>query len=79
MRIAAYGPELVATMKGALDVAWSSLSLEQREHTSKSLLASRILSAAAQGEQDAQQLTAAALNGHPRELVGLNERLSPTV
>jgi len=76
MRIAAYGPELVTTMNVALDAAWSSLSLEQREHASRSLLASRILTAAAQGEQDARRLTAAALNGHPGKL---NERLTPTV
>jgi hypothetical protein len=60
-----FAPDMIQTMRVALDVAWESLSLKQREQTPKSLLASRILDAAAGGEVDPSRLVIAALVSVP--------------
>jgi hypothetical protein len=49
-------------MQVALDVAWDSLSPEEQAQSSRSLLASLILKAAAMGEHDPARLILAALN-----------------
>jgi hypothetical protein len=51
----------VAILKETLEDAWASLSLEKRAAMSRSLLAERILKAAAQGERDPRRLLDAAL------------------
>lgn len=53
--------ETVALLKEILEDAWTCLRPEQREHLSRSLLAERILKAAAQGERDRERLLDAAL------------------
>jgi hypothetical protein len=60
-----FPPETINVMRVALDVAWNYLSKEQRKDTPKSLLASRILDAAAGGETDVAQLVRAALVSVP--------------
>ena len=56
-----FPPDKIRIMQVALDVAWNYLSAQQREDTPKSLLASRILDAAAVGETDPGRLVIAAL------------------
>jgi hypothetical protein len=51
----------VALLREAVEDAWVRLRPEQRETTSRSLLAERILKAAAKGERDPQRLLDAAL------------------
>jgi hypothetical protein len=46
-----------------LDRAWASLPPSQRVRTSRSVLAERILKAAAKGERDTDRLRACALMG----------------
>jgi hypothetical protein len=58
---ASYQPELIELMKTALDEAASLLPEAKRTSAMKVKLASRILSAAAQGVRDPMQLRAAAL------------------
>jgi hypothetical protein len=53
----------VALLREAVEDAWVCLRPEQRETMSRSLLAERILKAAAQGERDPQRLLGAALIG----------------
>jgi hypothetical protein len=58
----------VALLRETVEDAWACLRPEQRETISRSLLAERILKAAAQGERDPQRLLDAALErnaGHP--------------
>ena len=55
-----FPPDKITIMQVALDVAWNYLSVEQRENTPKSLLAARILDAAAGGETDPGRLVIAA-------------------
>jgi hypothetical protein len=57
-----YSPDTIKIMQVALDVAWDSLSPEDQAQSSRSLLASRILKAAAMGEHDPARLILAALN-----------------
>ncbi|HEY2757282.1 MAG TPA: hypothetical protein VGJ01_16265 [Pseudolabrys sp.] len=54
--------ETVSVLREILDDAWACLSPEQQEKVSRSLLAERILKAAAQGERDREQLLDAALD-----------------
>jgi hypothetical protein len=53
----------VALLRETVEDAWVCLRPEQRETISRSLLAERILKAAAQGERDPQRLLGAALMG----------------
>jgi hypothetical protein len=53
--------ETVSVLKEILDDAWASLRPEQQATMSKSLLAARILKAAAAGERDRWRLKDAAL------------------
>jgi hypothetical protein len=56
-----YDPEAIETLKKALDDAWSQLNAKQRERIPRTLLAQRILKAAAKGERDPRRLRASAL------------------
>jgi hypothetical protein len=47
-----FDPETVALLRTTLDRAWESLPASQQAVTSRSILAERILKAAAQGERD---------------------------
>jgi hypothetical protein len=55
-----YDPEMVALLRQVLDETWEALSPQQRAITSKSELALRILTIAAQGEIDPARLHARA-------------------
>jgi hypothetical protein len=57
----AYDPEMVATMIAVLDQAVAALPPDQRGQERKTLIASKILSAAAAGERDPLRLKAAGL------------------
>jgi hypothetical protein len=56
-----FDPETIELMRSALDAAWASLTPEQQASVSRSLLAQRILRAAARGERDLVRLRARAL------------------
>jgi hypothetical protein len=56
-----FDPETVALLRTTLDRAWASLPPSQRAVTSQSILAERILRAAAQGERDPDRLRARAI------------------
>src|SRR3954451_10971903 len=58
---AAYDPETVATLTAVLDQAFLALPPNQRLQERKTVLASKILSAASTGERDPVRLKAAAL------------------
>ena len=58
---ASFDPETVGLLKEALDGAWSRLSPHQQALTSRSVLAKRILRAAADGERDPVRLQTRAL------------------
>ena len=53
--------DTVLLLREALDDAWASLPPKQRETTSKTLLAERILKTAAEGERNPERLIDAAL------------------
>jgi hypothetical protein len=53
----------VALLRETVEDAWISIRPEQRASVSRSLLAERILNAAAQGERDRARLLDAALGG----------------
>jgi hypothetical protein len=53
--------DTVALLRTTLDRAWASLPASQQAVTSRSILAERILKAAAQGERDPERLRAFAL------------------
>jgi hypothetical protein len=53
--------ETVAFLRETLEDAWACLPPEQQADTSRSLLAERILKAAAEGERDRERLLDAAL------------------
>jgi hypothetical protein len=57
---AAYDPETVATLTAVLDQAFAALPPDQRVQERKTILASKILSAASAGERDPVRLKAAA-------------------
>jgi hypothetical protein len=56
-----FDPETIALLRTSLDRAWASLPPGQQAVTSQSLLAERILRAAAQGERDPDRLRARAI------------------
>ena len=56
-----YDPETIQVLKSVLEDAWTSLQPDQRETTSKTTLASRLLKAAADGERDPVRLRARAI------------------
>jgi hypothetical protein len=56
-----YDPETVELLSAVLDDAWACLPPEQQASVSKTLLAERLLRAAARGERDPQCLRARAL------------------
>jgi hypothetical protein len=57
-----FSPDTINVMRVALDVAWNSLTPAQQAQSSKTLLASRILDAAALGVRSIDLLVSAALN-----------------
>jgi hypothetical protein len=56
-----FDPDTLALLRTALDRAWASLPVSQQAVTSRSILAERILKAAAQGERDPDRLRAKAI------------------
>jgi len=52
----ALDPEALKLLQSVLDEAWASLSPDERAKTSKTLVASRLLAAAAAGERDPLRL-----------------------
>ena len=58
---AVFDHETILIMKSSLDAAWEQLGSVEQAKTSKSVLASRILRAAAQGERDPVRLRTYAL------------------
>ena len=52
----ALDPEALKLLQSVLDEAWASLSPDERAKTSKTLVASRLLAAAAAGERDPVRL-----------------------
>jgi hypothetical protein len=55
-----FDPETIALLQITLDRAWASLPERQQVVTSRSILAERILKAAARGERDPDRLRAQA-------------------
>ena len=58
-----FGIETLTVLRTVLDEAWELLSPEQQARTTKALVATRLLEAAAAGERDPGRLRDAALNG----------------
>jgi hypothetical protein len=56
-----FDPETVALLRTTLERAWDSLPAGQQAVTSRSILAERILKAAAEGERDPDRLRAKAI------------------
>jgi hypothetical protein len=56
-----FDTETVALLRTTLDRAWDSLPAGQQAVTSRSILAERILKAAAEGERDPDRLRAKAI------------------
>lgn len=56
-----FDPETIELLRGVLDDVWASLRPIEQAHSSKSLLAERILKLAATGERDPHRLRARAL------------------
>jgi len=56
-----FDPETIELMRSALDAAWASLTPQQQASVSRTLLAQRILRAAARGERDPVRLRSSAL------------------
>jgi hypothetical protein len=63
-----FDPETVALLRTTLDRAWASLPVSQQAVTSRSILAERILKAAAQGERDPDRLRAKAILARGKSL-----------
>jgi hypothetical protein len=59
-----FDPDTVALLRTTLDHAWTSLKPGQQAATSRSILAERILRAAARGERDPDRLRALAVLDH---------------
>ena len=55
--------ETLTVLRTVLDETWELLTPEQQARTTKSLVATRLLEAAAAGERDPGRLRDAALNG----------------
>jgi hypothetical protein len=58
---AVFDPETVVILKSSLDDAWAQLTAAEQAQTSRTVLAERILKAAAGGERDPVRLRASAL------------------
>jgi hypothetical protein len=58
---ASFDLNTVALLREVLDEAWALVAIKERIGTTKSLLAERILKAAASGERDRQRLIDVAL------------------
>jgi hypothetical protein len=58
---ASFDPETIDLLRRTLDRCWDDLRPYQRATTSKTLLAERLLAAAAEGERDPVRLRHAAL------------------
>jgi hypothetical protein len=56
-----FDPDTVALLRTILDHTWASLPADQQAVMSRSILAERILKAAAQGERDPDRLRARAI------------------
>jgi hypothetical protein len=56
-----FDPDTVALLRTTLDRAWDSLPAGRKAVTSRSILAERILKAAAEGERDPDRLRARAI------------------
>lgn len=59
--MAAYSPETVKLLRSVLDDAWASMGPDEKARSSKTLVAVRILKAAAAGERDPSRLLEQAL------------------
>jgi hypothetical protein len=57
-----FDPDTIALLRITLDRAWASLPESQQAATCRSILAERILRAAAQGERDPSRLRAHAVS-----------------
>jgi hypothetical protein len=57
----AYSPETVELLRSVLDHAWASMKPDEKARSSKTLLAVRILEAAAAGERNPNRLLEQAL------------------
>jgi hypothetical protein len=57
-----FDPDTIALLRITLDRAWASLPESQQAVTSRSILAERILKAAARGERDPDRLHTRALS-----------------
>lgn len=60
-----FDPETIALLRTTLDRAWESLPPNRKSELSRSLLAERILKAAALGERDPERLRVLALAERP--------------
>jgi hypothetical protein len=58
-----FEPEAVALLRQVLEDAWERLTTEQRDRTSKSEVALRVLRLARRGERDPIRLRAGAITG----------------
>lgn len=56
-----FDPDTVALLRTTLDRAWDNLPAPQQAVTNRSILAERILKAAAEGERDPDRLLARAI------------------
>jgi hypothetical protein len=63
--------ETVSLLRPASDRAWASVPPGQRAGTNRSVLAGRILKAAAKGERDPDRLAATSYHGHETDPVQL--------
>jgi hypothetical protein len=59
--MAAYSPQTVELLRSVLDDAWASMGPDEKARSNKTLVAVRILEAAAAGERDPDRLLAQAL------------------
>lgn len=57
----AYSPQTVELLRSVLDDAWASMGPDEKARSNKTLVAVRILEAAAAGERDPDRLLAQAL------------------
>ena len=60
-----FDPKTIALLRTTLDRAWAGLTLSEQAKTSRSVLAERILLAAAKGERDPERLCASSCPANP--------------
>jgi hypothetical protein len=58
-----YDPETLDLLRGVLDEVWAKLSKTQRQRLPRSMIAERLLAAAAKGQRDRDLLRSSALDG----------------